>query len=58
MHARKLIHKANLSEPQQVSRLQELRIGELNKAYQQQLRLLRRIVKVAREKRNLSTNAP
>lgn len=56
MQAKKLIH-TKVSDRQQLSRLQQLRLRELNRGYQQQLRYLRHVVKAAREKRNLSTNA-
>jgi hypothetical protein len=57
MQTKKLILNAKASDRQQLSRLQELRLRELNRGYQQQLRYLRHVVKAAREKRNLSTNA-
>ena len=57
MQARKLMYKAHISQHQQVSHLKELRLRELNRGYQQQLRRLRHVVKAAREKRNLSTSA-
>jgi hypothetical protein len=50
------MHKTKISDRQQISHLQELRLHELNRGYQQQLQRLRHIVKAAREKRNLSIN--
>jgi hypothetical protein len=56
MQAKKLSHKVNISERQQVLRLQALRISELNRSYQQQLRHLRHVVRVIQKKQNLSSN--